>query len=483
MDDGNDVIHLGAFAKTLQERGARVRVLWQHNRAEPIGKPLLIEEHGRDQLPEKVLARAPDAVGGLFTKTKISETRRGKDALVLIGDGVIDELSIGYDPVKFDFDEEGKTRIRHLREIRLWEYSPVTWGMNEAAVIVKVVDITENMIRIRIFDPDKCQEGSFRTITLDKKRGIQATICRPQGQNTTRIQAVLFDKEKWTVERAKRWVEEHRSELGKGVSGPSEAKFVGSPRNPFGSHCSFRFKGGMDGYKAAWRCHFSKVGGGATTGAASGPIRGTVRRCAMIAAAMKPKCNLPSTESIGARTGPKSPLKCNFPSKPSDYGLSSWLNASDEGIDPPEKAMRFTCQDLALIKRAALAEIKRRAEDREKEGEKAGGGIYAEPDPLIEDVWLIALSIGCACDIPAEDVFKLLEVPSSLVAGLDGKGMAGVGREIYQEANRQMAEAIDTLNAILTAAEPQQALTANALESRLRKLRALELELELARGC
>ena len=31
----------------------------------------------------------------------------------------------GYDPVVFDYDENG---IRHLREVKLWEISVVTWG-------------------------------------------------------------------------------------------------------------------------------------------------------------------------------------------------------------------------------------------------------------------------------------------------------------------------------------------------------------------
>lgn len=43
------------------------------------------------------------------------------------------ELSIGYDPVAFDYDKD--TGIRHLREIKLWEVSVVTWAMNPEATI------------------------------------------------------------------------------------------------------------------------------------------------------------------------------------------------------------------------------------------------------------------------------------------------------------------------------------------------------------
>lgn len=134
-------------------------------------------------------------------------------------------------------------------------------------------------------------------------------------------------------------------------------KFRGSPRSRYGTHASKGFKGN---YGQAWRIHFSRIGGGALTGQAGGPIRGTVRRTEMIAAAMKPPCNLPSTDSVGPRAGGPSPLKGDFPEKPSDYGLSSW--------DSPENAedARLTCADLAVIKRAALAEIKWRAAEREK---------------------------------------------------------------------------------------------------------------------
>ena len=62
----------------------------------------------------------------------------------LIGDGVLGELSIGYDPIVFDYDEDG---IRHLREVKLWEISVVTWAMNEEATITgfKTSDLTAQL--------------------------------------------------------------------------------------------------------------------------------------------------------------------------------------------------------------------------------------------------------------------------------------------------------------------------------------------------
>jgi hypothetical protein len=67
VDEGDDVVHPGAFAKTFMERGQKVRVLDNH-RADSImrviGKPLVLAEVGREQLPPQILEKAPEATGG-----------------------------------------------------------------------------------------------------------------------------------------------------------------------------------------------------------------------------------------------------------------------------------------------------------------------------------------------------------------------------------------------------------------------------------
>jgi len=146
QDDGGDIVHNGAFKKTLQESGPagadRIRATWQHDIWEPIGKPLEMEEVGKADLPDQVLVRAPDATGGLRVVTKISMTHRGQDAYTLLLDEVLREWSIGYYPVKrqWEDDVEGDP-IRHLFEVKLIEYALVTLAMNIGAVTsdVKVV--------------------------------------------------------------------------------------------------------------------------------------------------------------------------------------------------------------------------------------------------------------------------------------------------------------------------------------------------------
>lgn len=117
VDNGGDVVDQGAFEKTLEENKGRIKILALHDDSTlPIGVPIEIKEDEK----------------GLYLKAKISDTALGKDVKVLLKDGVLNELSIGYDPVKVGYDEDGN---RHLKEVDLWEVSVVTWAMNPEATI------------------------------------------------------------------------------------------------------------------------------------------------------------------------------------------------------------------------------------------------------------------------------------------------------------------------------------------------------------
>lgn len=119
VDLGGDMIVQGAFKKTLEERASRVKILWQHDA--PIGRPLRMIEDNK----------------GLYVEGKISRTRLGDEALELMKDGVVDQMSIGFSipQGKSDRDENG---LRIIREVKLFEFSPVTFPMNENAFIQSV---------------------------------------------------------------------------------------------------------------------------------------------------------------------------------------------------------------------------------------------------------------------------------------------------------------------------------------------------------
>lgn len=149
LDVGKDVIEMGAFRKSLAERKNRIRVLDQHQTdsvMRVIGKPLELREVGVEELTEEVLEYAPDATGGLLATTQYAiSTDNGRNAYELVKGGFVDESSIGYDPVQVYHKEiviDGKkVKIRLLKELRLWEYSNVIFGMNPATAVVSAKEV------------------------------------------------------------------------------------------------------------------------------------------------------------------------------------------------------------------------------------------------------------------------------------------------------------------------------------------------------
>lgn len=126
-DLGGDTIVKGAFKKTIAERfsgGQKrdIKVLWQHDMSAPLGLPIHMEEDSK----------------GLYTVSKISNTPLGQQAMQLAIDGVVDKMSIGYDAIKSKDDGTGG---RILSELKLYEYSLVTFPMNEKAGILQAKDM------------------------------------------------------------------------------------------------------------------------------------------------------------------------------------------------------------------------------------------------------------------------------------------------------------------------------------------------------
>lgn len=117
LDDGRDVSHPGMFLKTIAERGPRVKVFYAHDWMKLIGPA-----------PEVL---AEDSMG-LMAKGRLTlDSFWGKEAWALMKDGALNEGSFGYEAVKFDYESlPGDIMVRNLREVKLYEISPVPLGMN-----------------------------------------------------------------------------------------------------------------------------------------------------------------------------------------------------------------------------------------------------------------------------------------------------------------------------------------------------------------
>jgi hypothetical protein len=73
-------------------------------------------------------------------------------------------------------------------------------------------EITDQYIRSGHRDPSEFEQDSLRTITLSEEEGIKAVIGKLKHSETTEIQSYLFDKNKWTLDKAKAWFRRHHRE-------------------------------------------------------------------------------------------------------------------------------------------------------------------------------------------------------------------------------------------------------------------------------
>ena len=121
-DLGKDVVIPGAFRDSLKKRGvAQVRLLWQHDPAQPIGRWLSIAEDLR----------------GLRVRGRLNlAVERARDIHALMRDGAVDGLSIGFRVERAR--AERPTGLRRLERLDLWEISVVTFPMLPGARVETV---------------------------------------------------------------------------------------------------------------------------------------------------------------------------------------------------------------------------------------------------------------------------------------------------------------------------------------------------------
>lgn len=153
IDNVGDMILPGAFAADIPRFLSEGVVCWQHDWMTPIGVPLDAKEDGY----------------GLLTRSRISRTSKGLDAMTLIRDGVVKRLSIGYQVQDYEavdraglartvaayglpvekqmsilatFDEMDRDVVYLLKKLKLYEYSPVTVPANDKAIIMDAKQLT-----------------------------------------------------------------------------------------------------------------------------------------------------------------------------------------------------------------------------------------------------------------------------------------------------------------------------------------------------
>lgn len=131
VDLGGDKIMPGAFTRTLAA-GKQFPLLWQHDPSNPIGT-----------------AKVTDTPQGLQVEgTLLLEDTTARKAHLFMKAGVIKGMSIGFETLQSSMDGD----VRQLRELRLWEFSIVTFPMNESAQIssVKSLSVSDDEVQMHL---------------------------------------------------------------------------------------------------------------------------------------------------------------------------------------------------------------------------------------------------------------------------------------------------------------------------------------------
>ncbi|MEK9767929.1 MAG: HK97 family phage prohead protease [Betaproteobacteria bacterium] len=136
-DSVGDIVVSGAFNGSLKRR--KPRVVWGHDWNQPIGKVLEIYEVPKTD--PRLPAKMKDAgIGGLFAKVQFNlNTERGREAFANVAFyGNDQEWSIGYKTIVADFDSVKQANM--LKEVELYEISPVLHGANQLTGTISVKD-------------------------------------------------------------------------------------------------------------------------------------------------------------------------------------------------------------------------------------------------------------------------------------------------------------------------------------------------------
>ncbi|MCK4785003.1 MAG: HK97 family phage prohead protease [Desulfobacteraceae bacterium] len=199
-----EVIEKGAFDKTLKEGKSRP-LLWYHDMQNPIG---LVELEVDDK--------------GLKVKGELDlNVQLAREKHSLMKKKVIKGLSFGFKTVRDLWD--GTTRI--LKELKLFEISPVTFGAHPAALVTSVKQWdeekpfpNEHSARIKSpgsFDPKTFKRTKDGTIYGSKKVPATAAVIWGKLKGAAKPsdnpipQSIRFPTENWTAAQAKAWLKDN----------------------------------------------------------------------------------------------------------------------------------------------------------------------------------------------------------------------------------------------------------------------------------
>lgn len=131
VDSDGDMLMRGAFQKSIQERGPeskgnrKIAFLRGHNVNTPVGKFLELYEDEK----------------GLKYVAEMSKSTLGRDTLILMQEGILNEHSIGYLRVRDKETQNGQ--YNEIKEVRLMEGSVLTFGANSETPVTQIKGLSK----------------------------------------------------------------------------------------------------------------------------------------------------------------------------------------------------------------------------------------------------------------------------------------------------------------------------------------------------
>jgi HK97 family phage prohead protease len=172
VDSYNEIVDKGAFTESLQKHGM----------------PKLLLQHS-SWMVGGVYVEAREDAKGLYVKGKLNlEVQAAKEAYALLKQGAISGLSIGFRSLVEEVNKQ--TGITHIKKVRLYEVSVVTFPANKSATISGVKSAPES---IREFEEFLREAGKYsrEEAKLIASKGFRALeIHREGGDQALAIDAL-----------------------------------------------------------------------------------------------------------------------------------------------------------------------------------------------------------------------------------------------------------------------------------------------------
>ena len=172
VDSVNDVIEPGAYKNTLRKRNPKG--VWSHDTNIPVAKTLKVEElmPNDERLPEDL--RQQNA-GALLVKMQFNlNTSRGRDAFHDVQFFAEEqEWSIGYSVPEGKATTDEKTGVRFIKQLELYEYSPVLFG---AAPSTRTLSVKDDLLEIEgdeDIDWDELKAGDYSDLNFKIPDGVK----------------------------------------------------------------------------------------------------------------------------------------------------------------------------------------------------------------------------------------------------------------------------------------------------------------------